>query len=98
MDSAIVVYGVDTCEDTTRTRDHLDELGIGYTYVNLDVDAEAERRVREWNNGKRITPTVVLSSASGSKRMAEPENSELDAELQRLHLLPPQQRQPRRTA
>lgn len=88
MDSAIVVYGTDVCEDTTRTRQHLDDLGIDYRYINLEQDPEADRMVKGLHSDRRITPTVVITSGSRSKTLTEPENAELDAELDRLQLLP----------
>jgi mycoredoxin len=88
MDSAIIVYGTDVCEDTTRTREHLDDLGIDYRYVNLEQNPDADRMVKGLHSGRRITPTVVLTSGSHSTTLTEPENAELDTELDRLHLLP----------
>ncbi len=88
MDFAITVYGVDACEDTTRTREHLGDLAIGYRYVDLEDDPEADRMVKRLHDGRRITPTVVIVSGTEVKTLSEPENSELDIELNRLHLLP----------
>lgn len=87
MDSAITVYGTDTCEDTNRTRRRLEELGIEYRYVNLEHDPEADRMVKRLHGGRRITPTVVIHSAGHSITLTEPENAYLDAELDRLGLL-----------
>ncbi|MGI9101031.1 MAG: glutaredoxin family protein [Terriglobales bacterium] len=88
MSSGITVYGVDSCEDTQGTLAHLRELGVDFRYVKLDEDAEADRLVKEWNSGKRITPTVVVSSLGYQRHLMEPENSDLDMELDRAHLLP----------
>ncbi len=90
MDSAIIVYGTDVCEDTIRTRHHLDELGISYRYVNLERDPAADRMVKDLHSGRRLTPTVVITSGSQSRTLTEPENAELDADLERLRLLPHQ--------
>ncbi|MFB3814707.1 MAG: glutaredoxin family protein [Terriglobales bacterium] len=84
MQPEIVIYGVDHCEDTQRTRKHLDERGIEYTYVNLDKDESANAKVLEWNHGRRLTPTVVVSGNGRTQRVAEPENDELDAIIGRL--------------
>ncbi len=56
-ESRTVIYGVDTCEDTTRARERFDAAGRAYRYVNLDLEpAERERlHVR----GLRSTPVVV---------------------------------------
>jgi glutaredoxin len=79
MQPEISVYGVDRCEGTQRTREHLDRRGIAYRYVNVDKDENADRKVREWNHGERITPTVVISGSGRTRRVAEPSNDELDA-------------------
>jgi glutaredoxin len=88
MQPEICVYGVDYCEDTQRTRHHLSARGIAYTYVNLDKDSDADRKVREWNHGRRLTPTVVVSGQGHTRRLVEPENSELDLVLQEHGLQP----------
>jgi glutaredoxin len=88
MQGEISVYGVDTCEDTIRTRQHLEERGVPYRYINIAKDEHAERKVKEWNEGKRITPTVVLAGNGRTRRLSEPENDELDSALQDQGLLP----------
>ncbi len=80
--SEIIVYGVDTCADTLRTRKHLDQKGIRYQYVNLEQDEQADQQVKEWNGGRRITPTVLVKGAVRTVRLAEPTNEELDDALQ----------------
>lgn len=88
MHGEICVYGTDTCEDTTRTRLHLNDLGISYHYINIEKDESAERKVREWNGGRRITPTVVISGSGYTRRLSEPENDELDRALDQQGLTP----------
>lgn len=78
----ICIYGVDQCEDTQRTRQYLNRRGIPYTYINLDKDSDADRKVREWNHGSRITPTVVIGGNGRTRRLVEPDNEELAAVLQ----------------
>lgn len=78
MTAEISVYGADWCDDTQRSRRHLEHLGISYRYINVDKDEDASRKVIEWNNGKRLTPTIVISSSAGTVRLAEPSNAELD--------------------
>ena len=73
----IKVYGFDWCEDTARTREHLDSLGVPYDYINLADDKSAEAWVTQQNNGKRKTPTVDF----GGKILIEPTNSDVDAAL-----------------
>lgn len=74
----IKVYGADWCEDTTRTREQLDGLGVPYEYVDVEQDAAANAWITAQNNGKRKTPTVDLG---GGKVLIEPTNEEMEAAL-----------------
>lgn len=75
--NTIKVYGANWCEDTARTREQLDQLGVTYEYINVDKDAAANEHITELNNGKRKTPTVDL----GGKILIEPTNEEMEAAL-----------------
>jgi thioredoxin reductase (NADPH) len=88
MTPDITVYGTDHCEDTRRTREHLNRRGIQYTYVNLDKDLDAERKVVEWNRGRKLTPTLVITGHGSTQRIAEPDNDELDALLAEYGVAP----------
>jgi glutaredoxin len=83
MLAVITIYGTDWCEHTVRTRKHLEQLGIAYQYFNVDEDELAERQVVEWNGGRLITPTVVISSPVGTNRLCEPEDAGIDCVLAR---------------
>jgi glutaredoxin len=74
--SRVRLYGGRVCEDTRRSRKFLDEHGVSYEYVEVDGDPEAVARVKAWNNGNRVTPTVVV----GDRVLGEPSDEEL-AEL-----------------
>jgi glutaredoxin len=75
----VKVYGADWCEDTRRTLERLDELGVAYDYVNIEQDAEAARWVREQNDGKERKPTVKL----GEQVLSTPSNRELETALRK---------------
>jgi glutaredoxin len=75
----VKVFGAEWCEDTQRTRQHLDNLKIPYDYINIDHDKAAEKWITEQNNGKRKTPTIDLNG----KILIEPTNEEVDAALNR---------------
>lgn len=83
MSAMITVYGTDWCDQTIRTRQHLDQLGIPYQYHNIDHDESAERQVAEWNGGRLITPTVLITSPAGTNRLCEPEDEGIDYVLAR---------------
>jgi glutaredoxin len=73
----VKVYGADWCEDTQRTRKHLDELGVEYDYINIEEDADAARWVREQNNGRERKPTLDING----RVLSVPSNQELEAAL-----------------
>ena len=77
MNSKITVYGAQWCHDTHRTRKQLNELGVDYKYVDIDDDPAAEAWITGQNNGKRVTPTVVLDDVM----LFEPSNEEMEAAL-----------------
>lgn len=74
---SVVVYGADWCGDTIRAKRYLDELGVPYTFVNIDENAEGEQKVVEFNNGKRRIPLVEI----GRERLSVPSRSELETKL-----------------
>ena len=57
----VKVYGADWCEDTRRTREYLDRLGVQYQYVDIEQDESAAAWVREQNGGKERKPTVDIA-------------------------------------
>ncbi len=76
--SDIVVYGAFWCPDCRRSKQFLGEHQIPYQWVNIEEDADAEQRVIEMNDGKRIIPTIVFADGS---RLVEPSNAELASKL-----------------
>ncbi len=72
----LVVMGSATCEDTAITRSRLESLDVPYEYVDIDLDAEAERRVAALNGGHRVTPTVIVGDATLVR--AEPTVEQVD--------------------
>lgn len=53
-----VIYGLDTCEDTTRARERFDAAGRQYRYVRLDEATDIRNRLHE--AGLQSTPVVVI--------------------------------------
>lgn len=70
----VLVYGRDTCEDTTRAREHLDAAGVAFRYTRIDEDKAAGDLVHA--AGYFATPVVV--TPAGAIYM-EPTDGELDA-------------------
>ncbi|HET8785949.1 MAG TPA: hypothetical protein VFM38_09965, partial [Candidatus Limnocylindrales bacterium] len=56
----ILILGRDTCEDTIRSRGHLEMLGIPYVYRSVEVDQEADAWNRSYNDGNRVTPVILV--------------------------------------
>jgi mycoredoxin len=82
MAGQVTVYGADWCGDTVRTKRHLDNKGVQYTFVDVDQDKAGEEKVIAFSKGKRRIPLVEIAGEGGqSKSMAVPSASELDAAL-----------------
>jgi mycoredoxin len=81
--AAIKVFGTDWCEDTQRSREQLDELGVDYEYINIEEDPAAEAWVKQQNGGKQKTPTIDL----GGRIVIEPSNEELEETLRASGML-----------
>ena len=78
----IVVLGRDTCEDTTRSRRHLDSLGIPYDYFRVDREPAADEWIRSLNDDVWVTPTILIGDPqSPSLILREPSNEDLEAAL-----------------
>ncbi len=77
----IVMYGSTTCDDTERSRGHLQARGIPFREVNINYDPEAERFVIFINGGYRSTPTLVIGEGKLKTILTEPTNAELDEVL-----------------
>ena len=81
MNERVIVYGADWCGDTRRTLRHLDKSGIQYDYIDIDNDRDGERKVIEFNKGKRRIPLVEIATEKGTKSLSVPSDSEVDSAL-----------------
>jgi mycoredoxin len=79
----VKVYGADWCEDTRRTREYLDRLGVQYRYVNIEQDESAAAWVRERNGGKERKPTVDIAG----QVLSTPTDHELTSALRERGLM-----------
>lgn len=78
----ITVLGRDTCEDTIYSRAHLDAEGIAYVYRNVEFEPEADALIRSLNDGKWVTPTILIGDPAAPRSiLREPSNEELDAAI-----------------
>lgn len=75
----VKVFGADWCPMTQRTRDHLQDRGVAYEYVNVERDSVALEWVKTLNGGKVKKPTLLVDDHV----LRTPTNDELDAALAR---------------
>jgi mycoredoxin len=68
-----MVYGTYWCQDTTRVRTFLNDHGVPYTLVDIETDADAAQRVKDWNKGFLSTPTLDIDG----RIVTEPSDEEL---------------------
>lgn len=73
----VKVFGADWCPMTSRTREHLQHLGVDYEYVNVEKDRQASEWVKEQNEGKEKKPTLLI----GGEVLRTPSNEEVDEAL-----------------
>ena len=60
----ITVYGANWCIDTRMSRRFLDERGVLYNWVDIDLDPRGLDLVKDVSNGERIIPVVVLADGA----------------------------------
>jgi glutaredoxin len=79
----ITMYGATYCEDTARVRAYLQDQGIPFDDVNIDLSPEAEQFVRFINHGERMTPTLIIGEGPLRISLTEPSNAQVDVVLQK---------------
>ena len=77
----ITMYGAEWCGDCRRSKRVLTDLGIDYTYVNLEETPEATQNVIDINGGTQSIPVIVFPDGS---HLTEPGDLELIAKLNEL--------------
>ena len=73
----VKVYGADWCKDTQNARERLDNMGVGYDYVNIEEEKEASDWVKEQNGGKERKPTIKIDE----RVLSVPADDELENAL-----------------
>jgi len=80
----VTVYGADWCGDTRRTLRQLDRRGVEYDYIDIEDDSQGEKKVIDFNNGKRRIPLVEIAADDGEpQRLSVPSESELEQALRK---------------
>lgn len=84
MNNRVTVYGADWCGDTVRAKRHLKNRGIAFDFIDVDEDSAGEKKVIEFNKGKRRIPLVEIASDDGATQsLSVPSEHELDQALGR---------------
>lgn len=73
----VTVFGAEWCGDCRRTSRQLQELGVAYTYVDVDADDAGREKALEIA-GRRNIPVVLFSDGNF---LVEPSNPDLFAAL-----------------
>lgn len=82
--SEITMYGAEWCGDCIRSKRLLAELGVEFTYVNIEEDPVAADKVVEINGGAQSIPVITFSDGS---HLTEPSDPELRKKLESLNLV-----------
>jgi glutaredoxin len=73
----LTVYGASWCSDCRDTRRHLDDAGVEYRYIDLEVDRAAQALLDD--AGYRAIPIVVTTTGT---ILIEPSERELAAAVE----------------
>lgn len=79
----LTMFGAEWCSDCRRTKKQLDELGVEYTYVDLEADPSAADVAKEIS-GRMNIPVVLYPDAS---HHVEPSNADVESKLRELALI-----------
>lgn len=75
---SLSIYGTLWCGDCRRARRFLDKNEIPYKFINIDLDKDAEKFVKNKNQGMRSVPTIVFPDGA---ILVEPTNKQLAEKL-----------------
>jgi glutaredoxin len=56
----VVIYCTPWCSDCRKAREYFAQQNIAYTEVNINRNRSAAQQVREWADGKEVTPTLNI--------------------------------------
>jgi glutaredoxin len=74
----ITMYSVSWCPDCRRAKFFFKRKNIPILEVDVDQDKQAEKFVKELNNGNRSVPTILFPDGT---RLVEPSTAELEAQV-----------------
>lgn len=82
-DTQITMYGAEWCGDCRRSKTFLDELGVHYSYVDIEAvrdGADAALAI----SGRTSIPVIAFPDGT---HQVEPSNAALEAKLRELGAL-----------
>jgi mycoredoxin len=82
--SEITMYGAQWCGDCRRSQRLLNELGVEYSYINIEDVPGAADKVVEINGGMQSIPVVTFSDGT---HLTEPSDPDLRKKLESLGLI-----------
>ena len=82
--SQITMYSTSWCPDCIRAKAVMKRLKVDFTEIDVDQDREGYRIVVEYNNGRRVVPTIFFPDGSV---LVEPSNKTLSERLISLGLV-----------
>jgi glutaredoxin-like protein len=74
------MYGADWCSDCRRSKKLLDAMGVGYEYVDVEVNAEAADAAKAIS-GRTSIPVIAFGDGT---HFVEPSDTELRAKVEAL--------------
>jgi len=81
--NTITMFSAEWCRDCRRTKAQLDELGVEYTYIDLEADPAAADVAKDIS-GRTNIPVVVYPDGS---HHVEPSNADVEAKLRELSII-----------
>ncbi|MDH3943305.1 MAG: NrdH-redoxin [Anaerolineae bacterium] len=79
--SEITFYGTRWCGQSIRSFHLLKKKGVDFTYIDIDKDGTAAKKVMSLNNGYRSVPTILFPDGT---HLVEPSMRELLAKVKEL--------------
>ncbi|MBN2499611.1 MAG: thioredoxin family protein [Anaerolineales bacterium] len=77
----ILFYATNWCPDCLRAKRIMEREEVDFQEINVDIDKEAEAKVKQLNNGNRSVPTIIFPDGT---QLTEPSGSELREKLRSL--------------
>lgn len=80
----ITMYGTPWCGDTIRAKRVFEDYNVDYQWININKDPNAEKIVKDINNGYRSVPTIIFPDQS---ILVEPDKQTLVDKLKSLKII-----------